>query len=67
MRAASERGIDPAGMITEWMAGYPSQNIQGGDKHTSYQSYYNYARINDPDAPDRDVGIEICLTTVRGG
>lgn len=47
------------GMLTEWMANYPSYSILSGDKQTS--AGQTYARVTLPLMGNVDVGIEICL------
>lgn len=48
------------GMITEWLANYPSYSILSGDKHTSPES--NNARICPTvDYSNIEIGVEICL------
>lgn len=61
------------GMITEWLANYPSYSIYGGDKQTETTSTAN-AKFSPPTnarfSPsgdryiDKDVGVEICLDHV---
>lgn len=53
----------PGGMVTEWMAGYPSISIINGDKHCAATPLA--ARISgldlSPDSKPLEMGIEICL------
>ena len=51
--------ITANGMITEWLANYPSISIIGGDKQTT--PYSTNARFSPSGYNDRDVGVEICL------
>jgi hypothetical protein len=51
--------LTPAGMITEWVASYPSYSILDGDKQTTQPS--NAARFTPPGVAGRDFGVEICL------
>jgi hypothetical protein len=51
--------IEHGGMITEWMAGYPSISILGGDKQAD--SFSTNARFTPRFLGFSDVGVEICL------
>ncbi|MDY6855856.1 MAG: hypothetical protein SWO11_14340 [Thermodesulfobacteriota bacterium] len=51
--------IDPGGMITEWMANYPSYSIIKGDKQID--EFSTNARFTPPYLGEYDVGVEICL------
>ncbi len=51
--------IETGGMITEWMANYPSYSIIQGDKQTN--KYSTNSRFTPGFLGERDVGIEICL------
>jgi len=51
--------IGHGGMITEWMANYPSYSIIKGDKQTS--PYSTASRFNPANLQQYDVGVEICL------
>ena len=51
--------IDANGMITEWLANYPSISIIRGDKQTTPNS--TNARFSPSGYNERDIGVEICL------
>lgn len=51
--------IDPGGMITEWMANYPSYSIIKGDKQID--KFSTNSRFTPRFIGDSDVGVEICL------
>jgi hypothetical protein len=51
--------IVTGGMLTEWMANYPSYSILSGDKQTT--PYATNARFTPPFMGYVDVGVEICL------
>jgi hypothetical protein len=51
--------ITDGGMITEWMANYPSYSIIKGDKQTG--RYSTASRFNPAIMPNSDIGVEICL------
>lgn len=51
--------IDHGGMITEWMANYPSKSILGGDKQTD--EFSTDARFSPRYLGSMDIGVEICL------
>ncbi|PKN97172.1 MAG: hypothetical protein CVU43_17665 [Chloroflexi bacterium HGW-Chloroflexi-5] len=51
--------IEHGGMITEWMANYPSISILGGDKQTDGLS--TNARFTPEFLWNADIGLEICL------
>lgn len=51
--------IEHGGMITEWIANYPSISIVDGDKQTD--QYSTNSRMNISSIPNMDIGIEICL------
>lgn len=55
--------LQTGGMITEWMANYPSYSIVKGDKHPLDNSdpYSTNARFTPSFFKGWDVGIEICL------
>jgi hypothetical protein len=54
-----DHAIQHGGMITEWMANYPSYSIIQGDKQTN--RYMTNARFMLPHVSNYDVGVEICL------
>jgi hypothetical protein len=51
--------VATGGMLTEWMANYPSYSIQNGDKQTDANS--TNARFTPGFMGNVDVGVEICL------
>lgn len=51
--------IVTGGMLTEWMANYPSYSILSGDKQTT--PYATNARFTPTFMANVDVGVEICL------
>jgi hypothetical protein len=51
--------LNHGGMITEWMANYPSVSILGGDKHID--AFSTNARFSPLLFGSSDVGVEICL------
>ena len=51
--------ITANGMITEWLANYPSHSIVHGDKQTTPSS--TNARFSPSPYYQKDVGVEICL------
>lgn len=51
--------ITHGGMITEWMANYPSYSIIKGDKQTD--RFSTASRINTSTMQQEDIGVEICL------
>jgi hypothetical protein len=55
--------LDPGGMITEWMAGYPSISIIGGDKQCDKTPSAARITIKEPliSPNPLEMGIEICL------
>ena len=64
MGAMDNGKVHHGGMITEWMANYPSYNTLKGDKQDESQ-YSTYARITTYDMRlnkvEQDLGVEICL------
>lgn len=49
-------------MITQWMAGYPSENTEKGDKQSSVNSTNSRFLFNEPNMyQNMDIGVEICL------
>lgn len=55
----SQNKIVHGGMITEWMANYPSYSILNGDKQTD--QYSTNARFTPRFFGNNDMGVEICL------
>lgn len=55
--------LDPAGMITEWMPGYPSISIINGDKNTPKTPWASRITIDDGECCCKalEVGVEVCL------
>ena len=53
-----DKKITANGMITEWMASYPSFSIVGGDKQT--EPFFVGARFSPSGFIAGDVGVEIC-------
>lgn len=51
--------IETGGMITEWMANYPSYSIIKGDKQTD--QFSTNSRFKPLFLSERDIGVEICL------
>jgi len=55
--------LEHGGMITEWMANYPSISIINGDKNTPETPMAARITINDTKEPGKkwEIGVEICL------
>jgi hypothetical protein len=55
--------LEHGGMITEWMAGYPSISIINGDKNTPKDPMAARITIKDSALVDKnqEIGVEICL------
>ena len=56
---SKKKKIKTGGMITEWLANYPSYSNLGGDKQTA--SISTGARISHSPYDHADIGVEICL------
>ncbi|MCP3944025.1 MAG: hypothetical protein GY710_21455 [Desulfobacteraceae bacterium] len=54
-----ENKIETGGMITEWMANYPSYSIIKGDKQTDQLS--TNSRFTSGFLGESDIGVEVCL------